>query len=132
MVSGVGMVVVLAILAARKRILKEVHDRVTDVQLKTVKATLRSCWQPARMVITYFQVTAQLGPVLSMQYPPLFESAIASAAALLEVLDVFASGQCLGLDGFHYKWILQVVLMPLLMLLVVVPNPSIRVKDAQR
>jgi hypothetical protein len=114
-VMGGFVAVATVVWVARKRIAQKVHARVSVEQIKTLKATLRSSWQPVRIVITYFQVTAQLGPVLSMQYPPLFEAAIAETAKLLEVLDVFASGKCLGVDGFHHKWFAQVVVMPSLM-----------------
>ena len=93
------------------------NDLVAERRLKTFKATLRSSWQPVRILVSYAQVTSQLGPVLDIPYPPMFQSLTIWLKDSLEVLDVFASAKCLGLDTFHYKYFMQVLALPTMLVL---------------
>ena len=49
------------------------------------KLAVRCAFQPMRIVITYAQVTSQLGDVLSFQYPPAFEAVIDVIRPVMDV-----------------------------------------------
>ena len=49
------------------------------------KLTVRCAFQPIRIVITYAQVTSQLGDVLSFQYPPAFDAVIDAVRPVMDV-----------------------------------------------
>jgi hypothetical protein len=89
-------------------------------QMDFVGAIIRSGWQPVRIVITYVQITGELGRVLEFTPPEMFKALVDTLAAMfrLDVLDVFSSAKCLGVDTFHHKWIVQVVIVPLVVTLV--------------
>ena len=78
-----------------------------------VLAVGRSAWQPIRIVVSYAQVTSQVGASLNVQYPPAFTSIANQLADLLDVVDGVLGIECLGLNGFHTQWVTQVVAFPL-------------------
>eukprot|EP01043_Picozoa_sp_COSAG02_P018545 COSAG02_NODE_868_length_16360_cov_12.608204_8_plen_1642_part_00 len=49
------------------------------------KLAVRCAFQPMRIVITYAQVTSQLGDVLSFQYPPAFEAVVDAVRPVMDV-----------------------------------------------
>jgi hypothetical protein len=77
----------------------------------------RAAVQPARIVITYFQVAAQLGQSLHTMLPPMFSSAVEFTRPALNVFNLFFSLDCAGdLGSFRSKWLLKVVALPLVLL----------------
>jgi hypothetical protein len=87
------------------------------------KLAVRCAFQPMRIVITYAQVTSQLGDVLSFQYPPVFEAVIDAIRPIMDVWGLLfralGSSECFGLIGFSSKWTLRVVVLPFILSLVV-------------
>jgi hypothetical protein len=84
-----------------------------------LKHLLRCSIQPARILITYSQVTSQLGDVLDFQYPGLFGDVL---TALKPVMDVWGllfraigPSECFGVQGFTSRWLLRVVGLPTVM-----------------
>jgi hypothetical protein len=57
-------------------------------------------------------VTGELGQVLDFKAPPMFEQLAARLSGIVSGLDVLSSAKCLGVDTFHFKWRLQVVIIP--------------------
>ena len=49
------------------------------------KLAVRCAFQPMRIVITYAQVTSQLGDVLSFQYPPAFQAVVDAVRPVMDV-----------------------------------------------
>ena len=49
------------------------------------KLAVRCAFQPMRIVITYAQVTSQLGDVLSFQYPPAFATVVDAIRPIMDV-----------------------------------------------
>ena len=49
------------------------------------KLAVRCAFQPMRIIITYAQVTSQLGDVLSFQYPPAFQAVIDAVRPVMDV-----------------------------------------------
>eukprot|EP01046_Picozoa_sp_COSAG06_P039020 COSAG06_NODE_4562_length_4142_cov_30.248330_1_plen_913_part_10 len=82
-------------------------------KVAAVLAIARSAWQPIRIVVSYAQVTSQVGASLNVQFPPMFAEIADRLAGILDVIDGVLGVQCLGLDGFHTQWLTQVVLFPL-------------------
>jgi hypothetical protein len=76
-----------------------------------------------RIVITYAQVTSQLGDVLSFQYPPAFRAVVDAIRPIMDVwgllFRVLGSSECFGLIGFTSRWTLRVVVLPVILSLVV-------------
>jgi hypothetical protein len=81
-----------------------------------LKHLARCAFQPARILITYSQITSQLGDVLDFQYPGIFGDVI---GALRPVMDLWGllfralgPSECFGLKGFTARWLLRVVGLP--------------------
>ena len=76
-----------------------------------------------RIVITYAQVTSQLGGVLSFQYPPAFAAVVDAIRPIMDVWGLLfralGSSECFGLVGFTSRWTLRVVVLPVILSLVV-------------
>jgi hypothetical protein len=87
------------------------------------KLAVRCAFQPMRIVITYAQVTSQLGDALSFQYPPAFDAVIDAIRPIMDVwgllFRVLGSSECFGLIGFTSKWTLRVVVLPAILALIV-------------
>ncbi len=113
----VFLVLVAVLVALRKRLLKLLVPR--PEKLAIIQAIIRSGIQPARIMITYAQITGALGPILEFAPPEMFKGFADTFASVfrLSFLDVFASTQCLGVDTFHHRFVLQVAVMPLVVLL---------------
>ena len=84
-----------------------------------LKHLARVAFQPGRIIITYSQVTSQLGDVLDFTYPGVFGDVI---EALRPVMDLWGllfralgPSECFGVQGFTAKWLLRVVGLPLLL-----------------
>eukprot|EP01047_Picozoa_sp_COSAG01_P013588 COSAG01_NODE_643_length_14566_cov_31.994194_5_plen_784_part_00 len=82
----------------------------------TLKHLLRCMFQPMRILITYSQVTSQLGDVLDFTYPGFFGEVI---DGLRPVMDVFGllfralgPSECFGIRSFGARWVLRVVGLP--------------------
>ena len=84
---------------------------------------VRCAFQPMRIVITYAQVTSQLGDVLNFQYPPAFAAVIDAIRPIMDVWGLLfralGSSECFGLIGFSSRWLLRVVALPALLCLIV-------------
>eukprot|EP01045_Picozoa_sp_COSAG04_P018744 COSAG04_NODE_1758_length_5668_cov_2.648411_2_plen_1402_part_00 len=79
-----------------------------------VTVVARAMFQPLRMVITWAQVTSQIGGVLHIHYPPLFAAAVHALAFLRDAFSLFLDAECVGLSGFVPRWVLKVTVIPLL------------------
>ena len=76
-----------------------------------------------RIVITYAQVTSQLGDVLNFQYPPAFSAVIDAIRPIMDIWGLLfralGSSECFGLIGFMSRWLLRVVALPVILSLIV-------------
>lgn len=90
--------------------------RLRCLSIRELQVLLRCAWQPLRIVITYCQVTSQLGAVLHINYPDAFASTMLEIKSWLDVFGYFFSLECAGLAGFTNKWVLRVVCLPLVLL----------------
>eukprot|EP01043_Picozoa_sp_COSAG02_P028780 COSAG02_NODE_1761_length_11029_cov_46.691034_2_plen_1633_part_00 len=115
--SLVVLVGALVIITQTKRLIEKLVGK--DPQVLVIMAVIRSAWQPMRTLITYMQVGTQVGPVLSIEFPPMFASITQRLSEYVELVDVFISAECAGLDGFHVKWLSQVVIMPVTLVCIV-------------
>jgi hypothetical protein len=91
----------------RQNSLIDVDDAESIVKMKAV---LRSCWQPVRIVISYTQVVAQLGNVLDLRFD-VFEQ-IVRFLAKLNLMDGLLFSECAGLDAYLLRWVFAVVITP--------------------
>eukprot|EP01046_Picozoa_sp_COSAG06_P029962 COSAG06_NODE_2818_length_6234_cov_4.107253_1_plen_1276_part_10 len=113
---GVAVVLcVLVVISQRNCILSiiEIHP----AQARMGQSMIRSMWQPFRIIITYAQVAGEIGGVLNFSAPEMIKSVFKSLSNMLSVVDVVASAKCLGVDTFHYKWRLQVLFIPVMLML---------------
>eukprot|EP01047_Picozoa_sp_COSAG01_P025164 COSAG01_NODE_1577_length_9847_cov_11.543394_9_plen_1234_part_00 len=76
-----------------------------------IQMAVRCAFQPLRIVITYLQVTTQLGPILHVRYPKLFSQMMSMTGKLLDVFGVL-SLECQGLAKFQHKWLLRIIGAP--------------------
>ena len=76
-----------------------------------LQATVRSTWQPVRILVSYAQVVTQLGPVLDVKYPTSFQKWISWLESLSFSLDVFNS-KCLFPENFISRWFVTVFVVP--------------------
>lgn len=77
-----------------------------------LQVVMQAAFQPMRMVITWAQVTAQIGSVLQVHYPPVFASAVKVLRYVQDVRNVLFDVECSGMDGFVARWLVNVVLLP--------------------
>ena len=65
------------------------------------------------------QVTSQLGDVLNFQYPPAFRAVIDAMRPVMDfwniLFQIIGSSECFGLVGFTSKWVLRVVVLPIVL-----------------
>jgi hypothetical protein len=67
-----------------------------------------------RIVVTYMQVTSQVGPVLRIKFPDAFEG-IVQLLKSVNFWDHLFNAECEGLDGFASAWIVKVVGLPIIL-----------------
>jgi hypothetical protein len=67
----------------------------------------RTAFQPMRMVVTWAQVTSQIGSVLHVHYPPVFRSAVDTLRFLQDIWGIFLDSECSGMSGFKNQWLLK-------------------------
>ena len=77
----------------------------------------RCSFQPGRILITYSQITSQLGDVLEFKYPGIFGAMIEAMRPVMDawglVFRALGPTECFGLAGFQSKWMLRVIGSPL-------------------
>ena len=87
------------------------------------KYAIRCAFQPMRILITYAQVTTQLGDVLNFRFPPAFTAVIDAIRPIMDVWGLvfraLGSSECFGLVGFSSRWLLRVVALPGILSLIV-------------
>lgn len=87
---------------------------------KIMTVAFRSIFTPVRTVITYVQVTAQIGRVLHIELPAGYmRDVVNGLKPLLEMWELVISMECHGLGGFHNKWMRKAVFLPLTLLVVI-------------
>ena len=87
---------------------------------KVLTVAFRSMFTPVRTVITYIQVTAQIGRVLHIELPAGYmRDVVNGLKPLLEMWELVISMECQGLGGFHNKWMGKVVFLPLTLLIII-------------
>eukprot|EP01047_Picozoa_sp_COSAG01_P029060 COSAG01_NODE_1979_length_8743_cov_18.850069_6_plen_1614_part_00 len=88
-----------------------------------LKHVLRCSAQPLRILITYSQVTGQLGDILDFQFPGLFGDVIDFLQPLMDLFGLLfralGPSECFGISGFNSRWFLRVLGMPGIMSLFV-------------
>ena len=85
---------------------------------------IRSAFVPTRIIVTYCQVTSQLGDVLNFPYPPAFQAVVDVISPIIDFWGMLfrilaVSPECMGLQGFTNSWIMRVVALPVVLCLVV-------------
>jgi len=111
----IGLLVTVLIGVNRNKLLAFVTPR--PERLDVIRTIVRSGQQPLRILITYVQVTGELGQVLDFKAPPMFEQLAARLSGIVSGLDVLSSAKCMGVDTFHFKWRLQVVIIPVALMI---------------
>jgi hypothetical protein len=87
---------------------------------KVLTVAFCSMFTPVRTLITYVQVTAQIGRVLHMQLPGGYMQDIMNACKpFLNTWELFVSMDCAGYSGFHTLWLAKVVALPAICMLVI-------------
>jgi hypothetical protein len=79
---------------------------------------VRCAAQPTRILITYTQVTSQLGDVLNYSFPGAFGDIVRVFKPILDIWGVLFSivgpSECFGMKGYTSRWLLRVVALPLI------------------
>ena len=82
----------------------------------SLKHLARCAFQPGRILITYSQITSQLGDVLDFQYPGVFGDVIEALRPIMDLWGLLfralGPSECFGLKGFLSRWLLRVVGLP--------------------
>eukprot|EP01043_Picozoa_sp_COSAG02_P054694 COSAG02_NODE_6232_length_3710_cov_3.154528_3_plen_878_part_00 len=78
------------------------------------RVVYNAMFQPMRMVVTWAQITSQVGSVLNVHYPPMFRSAVQALSFLRDLSSIFFDAECVGLSGFVSQWLTKVVATPLM------------------
>jgi ABC-type branched-subunit amino acid transport system substrate-binding protein len=88
-----------------------------------LKHLLRCSVQPMRILITYSQVTTQLGDVLNFAYPGIFGDVLDFLKPILDIWGLLfralGPSECFGVSGFTSSWLLRVIGLPAIMSTVV-------------
>ena len=88
-----------------------------------LKHLFRCAFQPVRILITYSQVTSQLGDVLDFSYPGMFGDVIKALKPFMDMwgllFQALGPSECYGIKGFTSKWLLRIVGMPSIFVLLV-------------
>eukprot|EP01045_Picozoa_sp_COSAG04_P001913 COSAG04_NODE_66_length_29513_cov_208.948732_6_plen_1234_part_00 len=82
----------------------------------TVADIYRACKVPVRTIVTYMQVTGQLGRVYHTQYPPMVSDFLSAITPLQDFFSIVFSAECAHLGGFANKWKMRVFGYPVLLL----------------
>ena len=86
---------------------------ISTTQLWTrLRLVSGAAFQPLRMVVSWAQITSQIGGVLHVHYPPQFSSAVEALRFLQDVFALIFDSECTGMDQFPTKWVLKVVVLP--------------------
>ena len=85
---------------------------------KSSQALMISIWgmtiQPLRLFISYWQIAAQLGPVLHFSFPPIFAIIVKIFKPLVAAIHGFVALECAGLTGgFYVVWLVEVFGIPI-------------------
>lgn len=85
---------------------------------------IRSAFVPGRIIVTYCQVTSQLGDVLNFPYPPAFQAVVDVISPIIDFWGMLfrilaVSPECMGLQGFSNGWVMRVFVLPVVLCLVV-------------
>jgi uncharacterized membrane protein len=87
-----------------------------DCLASEVKLLWRASFQPLRCLVTYAQVTSQMGPVLRVTFPESFSQLVNLLTAPFNFWERLFDLECANLGDFASMWLLQVVFMPLILL----------------
>ena len=69
--------------------------------------------QPAKLFISYWQIAAQIGPVLHFSFPPRMAALIKFFKPLIAAIHGFVALECAGLTGgFYVAWVVEVFVIP--------------------
>ena len=83
----------------------------------------RCSFQPGRILITYSQITSQLGDVLDFTYPGVFGDVIEALRPIMDLWGLLfralGPSECFGIKGFTAKWLLRIVGMPIVCVVIV-------------
>eukprot|EP01046_Picozoa_sp_COSAG06_P029965 COSAG06_NODE_2819_length_6234_cov_2.814996_1_plen_1898_part_00 len=72
--------------------------------------------QPLKLFISYWQIAAQLGPVLHFSFPPQMAALIKIFKPLIAAIHGFVALECAGLTGgFYVAWLVEVFVIPALL-----------------
>jgi hypothetical protein len=116
--TAVVMIVLLLLTALCALWLQRQSRKLSETELQAIVAIVKSLWQPARIIITYAQVSSQMGSVLNVTFPPMF-LAIMKQLSFLNLADALVGSQCIGLGTFLSRWMVSVVVQPLVMATIV-------------
>ena len=135
--SLIILLVIVAVLVAVGGLVAKCWHKVPGKHL------VRCAFVPFRILVTYAQVSGgsctsrvavltcacgqvvtQLGDVLSFPYPPLFNGIINALRPIIDVWGVLfrligLSSECVGLVGFGSRWVMRILMLPLLMCAIV-------------
>ena len=87
---------------------------------------IRCGLQPLRITISYMQVVSQIGNVLNFQYPGWWQDLIDSLRVWMEpwrlLFRLLKPADCMeiwgmSLGGFHFRWLMNVVILPAILIL---------------
>ena len=88
------------------------HSRTRDSRRSAwLRTAYRAAFQPLRMVVTWAQISTQLGSVLHVHYPPVFTTLMRLLRPLTDVWDLFWDAECEGLSGFVERWWMKMALL---------------------
>jgi hypothetical protein len=102
------------------------------------RAIFRSSWQPLRIIISYSQIAAQVGYNLDIDFPSSFMVLLNGFKAMFVFNSWIPGAECASLDGFLFKWVFSVIVVPAVLLVIVLidwlVNPKRRVNpvDARK
>merc|ERR1711871_1600407 len=69
--------------------------------------------QPAKLFISYWQVAAQIGPVLHFSFPPRLAELVKVFKPLVAAIHGFVALECAGLtEGFYTAWLIECFVIP--------------------
>lgn len=78
----------------------------------SLRIALTAAFQPMRMVVTWSQITCQIGSVLNVHYPSMFAGVVDAMRFLQDIISAFVDPECAGLGGFENQWLVKVVAIP--------------------
>jgi hypothetical protein len=81
-------------------------------QRQKMMAMARVVFQPGRIIIGFFQVIMQIGPVLHLDFPPWMEKVLDYMRPLAIDFQTILQIKCLGELGFDVVWIIKTLIVP--------------------